>query len=217
VRALDHVRTAGDLGAQADVLFLMEVLALRTGRLSDAREYLRQTAELATHVSSTMRLIDILDEGGYLCTANGQYGEAITLWSAMAAHSHANGLADTVEGERRRSEPLREAQRALGSGRVKAAEARGSAMTLAAAVDFAVLMTGESVPTSAAAPTTGLLSARDRELVALVAQGRTDIEIAEKLFISVSTVRTHLDRIRDKSGFRRRADLTRLALREGIV
>jgi predicted ATPase/DNA-binding CsgD family transcriptional regulator len=217
-RALDYARTAGDLGAQADVLFLMEVLAQKTGRLPDAREYLRQAAELATQVSSTMRLIDILDEGGFLCTASGQYGEAITLWSAMTVHGRANGLADTVEGQRRRTEPLREAQRALGSVTVKAAEARGSTMTLAAAVDFAVLMTGESLPAPAAAlPTPGLLSARERELVALVAQGRTDNEIAEKLFISVSTVRTHLDRIRDKSGFRRRADLTRLALREGIV
>jgi hypothetical protein len=33
-----------------------------------------------------------------------------------------------------------------------------------------------------------------------VAQGRTDAEITAELFISVSTVRTHLDRIRDKSG-----------------
>jgi hypothetical protein len=44
-----------------------------------------------------------------------------------------------------------------------------------------------------------------------------DAQIAQELFISVSTVRTHLDRIRDKSGFRRRADLTRLALREGLI
>ncbi len=34
---------------------------------------------------------------------------------------------------------------------------------------------------------------------------------------SVRTVRTHLDQIRDKSGCRRRADLTRLALQEGII
>ena len=41
----------------------------------------------------------------------------------------------------------------------------------------------------------------------LVAQGQTDAEIAEKLFIGVSTAGTHLDQIRDKSGCRRRADL----------
>ena len=61
------------------------------------------------------------------------------------------------------------------------------------------------------------LSARERELVILVAQGRTDARIAAQLFISVRTVRTHLDRIRDKTGCRRRADLTRLALSAGLV
>jgi DNA-binding CsgD family transcriptional regulator len=61
------------------------------------------------------------------------------------------------------------------------------------------------------------LSPRERELVTLVAQGRTDAQFAGQLFISVRTVRTHLDRIRDKSGCRRRADLTRLALQEGII
>ena len=61
------------------------------------------------------------------------------------------------------------------------------------------------------------LSARERELVILVARGATDAQIAERLYISVSTVRSHLDRIRDKTGCRRRADLTRLALQAGLV
>jgi DNA-binding CsgD family transcriptional regulator len=61
------------------------------------------------------------------------------------------------------------------------------------------------------------LSPRERELVTLVAQGRTDAQIAAQLYISVRTVSSHLDRIRDKTGCRRRADLTRLALSAGLV
>jgi DNA-binding CsgD family transcriptional regulator len=61
------------------------------------------------------------------------------------------------------------------------------------------------------------LSVRERELVTLVAQGHTDAQIARHLYISVSTVRSHLDRIRDKTGCRRRADLTRLALQAGLI
>jgi DNA-binding CsgD family transcriptional regulator len=76
-------------------------------------------------------------------------------------------------------------------------------------------------PTAWTRPPTNLrarpLSSRERELITLVAQGQTDAQIASKLFISISTVRSHLDRIRDKSGCRRRADLTRLALQEGII
>lgn len=58
------------------------------------------------------------------------------------------------------------------------------------------------------------LTDREREILSLVAEGETDAEIAEHLFISVRTVHSHLDRIRDKTGQRRRADLTRLALRQ---
>ncbi|HEY2240016.1 MAG TPA: LuxR C-terminal-related transcriptional regulator [Streptosporangiaceae bacterium] len=61
------------------------------------------------------------------------------------------------------------------------------------------------------------LTERERELVTLVAQGHTNAQIAAQLFISIRTVASHLDRIRDKTGCRRRADLTRLALREGLV
>ncbi len=60
-------------------------------------------------------------------------------------------------------------------------------------------------------------STRERELVTLVAQGRTDADIAAQLYISIRTVRSHLDRIRDKTGCRRRADLTRLTLSESLV
>jgi DNA-binding CsgD family transcriptional regulator len=61
------------------------------------------------------------------------------------------------------------------------------------------------------------LSPREQELVILVAQGRTDAQIAAQLYITVRTVGSHLDRIRDKTGCRRRADLTRLALSVGLV
>jgi len=61
------------------------------------------------------------------------------------------------------------------------------------------------------------LSPRERELLTLVARGRTDAQIAAQLQISVRTVSSHLDRIRGKTGCRRRADLTRLALRAGLI
>jgi two-component system, NarL family, nitrate/nitrite response regulator NarL len=61
------------------------------------------------------------------------------------------------------------------------------------------------------------LTEREREILRLVAGGETDQDIAEQLIISVRTVGSHLDRIRDKTGHRRRADLTRLAIERGIV
>jgi DNA-binding CsgD family transcriptional regulator len=68
-----------------------------------------------------------------------------------------------------------------------------------------------------AAQTAVELSTREREVLALVASGRTDEQIAATLFIAVATVRSHLERIRDKTGCRRRPDLTRYAVEQGIV
>jgi DNA-binding NarL/FixJ family response regulator len=61
------------------------------------------------------------------------------------------------------------------------------------------------------------LTAREREVLRLVACGETDQDIAKELTISVRTVRSHLDRIRDKTGRRRRPDMTLLAVAEGLI
>lgn len=61
------------------------------------------------------------------------------------------------------------------------------------------------------------ITEREREILELVAGGETDQDIAELLQLSVRTVHSHLDRIRNKTGSRRRADLTRFALQQGIV
>lgn len=61
------------------------------------------------------------------------------------------------------------------------------------------------------------LTKREGEILSLLASGERDADIAEQLFISVSTVGSHLDRIRDKTGRRRRAELTRLAVEQGLI
>jgi DNA-binding NarL/FixJ family response regulator len=66
------------------------------------------------------------------------------------------------------------------------------------------------------APAEPRLSDRERQVLARVAFGDRDQDIASALSISVRTVRSHLDRIREKTGCRRRPDLTRLAIESGI-
>jgi DNA-binding NarL/FixJ family response regulator len=61
------------------------------------------------------------------------------------------------------------------------------------------------------------LTPREQEILGLVADGERDTDIGKQLFISVSTVRTHLDRIRDKTGQRRRASLATYAIRHRLV
>ncbi len=75
-------------------------------------------------------------------------------------------------------------------------------------------------PTSAPANKrsgTQSLSQRELELLALLAEGQTDQQIATTLSISLRTVRSYLDRIRDKTGCRRRPELTWLAVELGLL
>lgn len=63
----------------------------------------------------------------------------------------------------------------------------------------------------------GELSAREKEVLGLVALGLTNVEIAERLYVSVRTVETHRSHIHRKLGTRSRADLVRLARRAGLT
>ena len=213
---LARARDAGDLWTQAVLLPRIVDLDLRAGRTGDAAAHLREGLHLAVRTGSWLELRTGLSLCGNLCAATGRAAEALTLWAACATVDRHEGLTDPPWSGTRREEQLREARQALGPALARAAEERGAAMSLAAAAEYALMLTdpGAAQP---AAPGPGKLSARERELVTLVAQGRTNAQIAAQLYISIRTVTSHLDRIRDKTGCRRRTDLTRLALSEGLV
>jgi len=62
-----------------------------------------------------------------------------------------------------------------------------------------------------------LLTDREREVVALVARGLTNDEIAVRLFMSPATAKTHINRAMTKSGARDRAQLVVVAFESGLV
>lgn len=62
-----------------------------------------------------------------------------------------------------------------------------------------------------------LLTGREREVLALVASGRTNKEIAAALSISPSTVKNHLQKILDKLHVENRVQAATFALREGLA
>jgi DNA-binding NarL/FixJ family response regulator len=64
---------------------------------------------------------------------------------------------------------------------------------------------------------TGVLSAREREVLRLVAKGTGNREIAAELFISQATVKTHLSHIYEKLGVKDRAAAVAVAYDRGIL
>jgi DNA-binding CsgD family transcriptional regulator len=61
------------------------------------------------------------------------------------------------------------------------------------------------------------LSSREREVLALIAEGRTNREIGERLFISQKTVGVHVGRILDKLNVSGRVEAAAVAIRLGLV
>jgi len=206
---------------------LTEAGDLAAAEQACAAAHLRELLQIATQTGVRALVHAALDCCGQLCVATGRPAGAVTAWAAMSALT---GLWPTLyEGQNRvrRDQVRRQAEELLGPVRARAAAERGAAMSLATAAEYALLLAAEPQPPAAEVtgpepPPDGAaglarLSPRERELVTLVARGRTDAQIAAQLYITVRTVSSHLDRVRDKTGCRRRADLTRLALSAGLV
>lgn len=60
------------------------------------------------------------------------------------------------------------------------------------------------------------LSLREVEVLELIAQGLTDAQVAERLFISPRTVGVHLSSLYNKLGVNSRVDATRFAIEHGL-
>ena len=91
-------------------------------------------------------------------------------------------------------------------------------MSLAEAVALA-LEPSEAVmqPRSRSGVHPASLTAREVEVLRLVAQGLTDVEVAEKLVLSPRTVNAHLTSIYNKIGVNSRAAATRFAVEHKLI
>jgi DNA-binding CsgD family transcriptional regulator len=220
--ALALARQAGALYDEGECVLTMALLDLYAGRLPEARAHVREVLELFAQTGASLLLINCLELCVGLCAAARRWREAITVWAAFAAVRRTTWMqgesqADDPAGEEAFQGQLHKAREALGLTLARAAEERGAAMTPAAAAEYVLLLVTEEPEEPAAEPGLPQLSARERELVTLVAQGRTNAQIAAQLSISVRTVGSRLDRIRARTGCQRRTDLTRLALQANLV
>ena len=161
--------------------------------------------------------------------ADGDAAVAATLHGAAdQQYEQARQAHDVVELRLRASDRAR-LLKELGEAAFDAACQHGRALSQAEAIALAVSTaqpdpepepaSAEAVPAAPRTPAdgpAGPLSARERQIMALLAGGASNAKIAQTLYVTPNTVRTHLDRIRDKTGARNRAELTRYAMQAGI-
>ena len=97
--------------------------------------------------------------------------------------------------------------------------ARGDVFLYPSAARLLAQNLRDGAPTGAARPADPLsvLSAREREVLVLTAEGFSSAEIGERLSLSHKTVETYRQRMMDKLQLHHRSEVIRLALREGLL
>jgi predicted ATPase/DNA-binding CsgD family transcriptional regulator len=205
----------GDQRNMARTRLLLASLALTQDNYAHARAQYEEGLALAIELGFVDSIAFGLKGLGCAAAAQGQYTWAALLW----------GAADNQPGSR--SVPIPQAifERARAAARTHLGES-AFAQTL---VDGRAMAPSQALAAYKTLPTqTALrakrspaypagLTAREVEVLRLVAEGLTDAQVAEQLVISLRTVSTHLTSIYNKLGVSSRVAATRFAVEHNLV
>lgn len=215
VHGLESSAPVGDRYAGTLLRIQLAALEVRTGRTEQARPRVLEALADADQRGDGAALLAAL-EVATAWLAEHEPEAAATVFGAafIVAAGIGYSYSDHYWNTRLIEPVIADLRTALGDGYARAEKA-GRRMNRDEVLRLLRTKLQETIPVRSQPHSTVVhLTPRERDLLDLLAEGLTDAEIAQKLFISIRTVRSHLDRIRDKTGYRRRAELTRLALRQ---
>jgi non-specific serine/threonine protein kinase len=166
--------------------------------------------------------------GGLACVAGarGEAERAARLFGVAEALREAVGYQHTTEERALREPYLRAARSQLDEASWEEAFAEGQTMSMEVAIEYALSVeepsttTPSSMSEQPSAPATehpARLTSREVEVLGLVAEGLTNAQVAQRLFLSPRTVQRHLNSIYHKLGVSSRAAATRFAVEHGLV
>jgi ATP/maltotriose-dependent transcriptional regulator MalT len=210
-RELDHQRGV------ATALRSLGVLARETGDAERAAVLAGEALVARAALGDRDGIADGLDDLAYLSAAVDPQRAARLLGAADGVRAVA-GL-PVRASERAERDKVRATLRSrLGERTFTAAVAAGRALDPRQATAEALAPAGQKTPpTLPAGSSAHDLTRRELEVLTLLAQRRTDKEIAEALFISPRTVMAHVANIFSKLGVNARRDAAAYAVRQGLV
>jgi non-specific serine/threonine protein kinase len=197
-------RKIGERSLLADSLQILGQLAVADGKYPEARAALRECLVARQDMGSRPRIAHLLEEIAALAAAEMDVERAIQLLGAATRIREAIG---------ERLSPMRQAvvdqrlsplQQALGPEATRSAWEAGRAMPPERALELALAATqtrstqpGQPAPRQLVAE----LSPREQQVAALLAEGLTNRQIAERLVVTQRTVASHIEHILEKLGF----------------
>ena len=215
-RGLALCRETGDRHGTCIALYTLAGVAQAARDHERARDLFEEGISISADLGNEAAVVHCLEGLASIAGAEGLIVRAARLWGA------AETLLEKIEAvyayvpHRSLHRSRIDARALVDEASWEAAWAEGRTMTVQQAVEYALEQEPASAPT-APEPHPAGLSAREVEILRLVAAGLTDAEVAKKLFISPRTVNWHLGSIYRKLGFHSRAEATRFAVEHTLL
>ncbi len=217
--ALALHRTAGDERGTAVALLILADAAHEQGDHKRAAGLFAEAIGTFRSFGDTIGIAECLTGIASVAVATGRAHQAAGLFGAAAAlrercghavHRATAGAGYAAAADRARAD--------LGPEASAAARATGSRLSVdnAAAIAITIAL-GTAAPDRLGDTRDRTLTPREREILRLASEGRSDKEIAAALSISSRTVGRHLENVRAKLGVGSRAAAAALAVRRGLV
>jgi DNA-binding NarL/FixJ family response regulator len=218
-RALAISREIGERQATTSALYTLAILARTEGKDEHARNLFEESLRLSAELGNEADVAHCLEGLASMYGAEGRIVRAARLWGAEEA------VLEKLEEAVYTYLP----DRALHRGQVAAARSQldeatwtaawteGRMMSLEQAVEYALEREPPGSDPAAPEPHLAGLSAREVDVLRLVATGLTNAEVAERLFLSSRTVDWHMGSIYRKLEIHSRAEATRLAAEHGLL
>jgi predicted ATPase/DNA-binding CsgD family transcriptional regulator len=209
-------RATGDATGVAVVLSNLGEQAGRRGAWSVAAPSFAEALTLSWRDGDRWTLPSCLESLGRVALLGiGQAERAVRLFAAASAVRASTGFPPQTQEAADLSRDLAAARARLGDDAFDAAWEAGRVLPVEQAV-AAALGLAEAVPSPSVSAPHGL-TRRESEVLQLLAEGRSDREIAEALFISPRTVGVHLANVLGKLGLASRAAAVAFVHRHGLA
>ena len=209
--SLDILRAVGDRRTFAKVLWNLADINADAGNREAAAAQFAESLTLFIEFGDRWFCGIVLESAAFMVNAAGDAKRVVSLLGACDEVWTSVGVPLPQLLRERHDRVLAEARRRLGEAGAAAAWAAGRRVPLRATVDLL------PAPTSPGVDSAEGLTAREAEVLAMVATGRTDAEVAERLVVSIRTVHAHLRSIYRKIDVHTRSAATRYALEHDLV
>jgi DNA-binding CsgD family transcriptional regulator len=205
-----HARQQGNPGFEAIALRELGHLARRDGQLEAADDLTHRALALSAAAGTLPDVVQNLVAVAGIAAAEESWAEAVRLFAAAEALSRRLGFALPCWDQPLADADLDLARTMLQPDAFETAWVEGQALEVDEAVAYAQRGRGERKrPSSGWASLTPM----ERQVVDLVADGLRNTEIATRLFVAPSTIKTHLAHAFAKLDVSTRAELAALATR----